>query len=113
MIFRFLNVVTVKGQSRPIQIWQMIDFDSDEFKETLFDIERERLDQELAQYHWALDLYQNGSFEDALEIFSELNTWQDKTNDKIYDIYIQRCEHYIKNPYPVIPDYRQTHLDNQ
>ena len=97
-IFRFLDIVTVKGQSRPVQIWQIIDFDTEEFEDKLFDVERERLDEELAQYHWALDLYQNGNFTEALGIFKEINGWEDKTNLKIYDIYIERCEHYIENP---------------
>ncbi|MEA3512771.1 MAG: adenylate/guanylate cyclase domain-containing protein [Campylobacterota bacterium] len=98
-IFRFLDVVTVKGQSKPIQIWQVVDFD-DEFKEgvSLYNCTRERLDEELFTYHRALDLYQNGDFETALSIFEEVNAWEDKTNDKIYDIYISRCEHHIENP---------------
>ncbi len=45
-----------------------------------------------------MDLYQNANFKDALEIFEELNLWEDKTNDKIYDIYIERCKHYIEVP---------------
>jgi adenylate cyclase len=97
-IFRFLDVVIVKGQSRPMQVWEVIDFDAPLEKESLYSVDRDRLDEELAQYHWALDLYQNGSFESAMEIFKELNSWEDKTNQKIYDIYIKRCEYFIKNP---------------
>ena len=35
---------------------------------------------------------------EALDIFQEVNTWQDKRNLKIYDIYVSRCEEYIKTP---------------
>ena len=98
-IFRMLDVVTVKGQSRPVQIWQVIDFDNDDSVENrLFDVSRERLDEELFTYHRALDMYQNGYFNDALEVFKELDEWEDKTNLKIYKIYIERCEHYIEYP---------------
>ncbi len=97
-IFRFLDIVTVKGQSKPVQIWQVIDYDRDESLPKLYEVSRERLDEELFTYHRALDLYQNGNFTDALEIFKEINEWEDKTNLKIYDIYIERCEHYIEFP---------------
>ncbi|MEA3383713.1 MAG: adenylate/guanylate cyclase domain-containing protein [Campylobacterota bacterium] len=97
-IFRFLDIVIVKGQSKPVQIWQVIDYDRDETFDKLYNVSRERLDEELFTYHRALDLYQNGNFSDALEIFKEVNEWEDKTNLAIYNIYIDRCEHYIEFP---------------
>jgi len=96
-IFRYLDLVLVKGKSEPVQIWQVIDFDNDD-EEKLFDVTREELDDELFTYHRALDMYQNGSFEDALEIFNELENRENKTNTQIYKIYIDRCEHYIEFP---------------
>lgn len=95
-IYRYLDLVTVKGKNKPVQIWQIIDYDND--MGSLYNISRERLDEELELYHRALDLYQNEKFSDALGIFKEVNLWEDKSNNKIYDIYIQRCEHYIKMP---------------
>ena len=97
-IFRFLDIVTVKGQTHPVQIWQVIDFDNDGEGEKLYDVTRERLDEELFTYHRALDLYQHGEFEESLEIFKEMDAWEDKTNKNIYKIYIERCEHYIEHP---------------
>ncbi|MEA3289412.1 MAG: adenylate/guanylate cyclase domain-containing protein [Campylobacterota bacterium] len=97
-IYRLLDNVTVKGQSRPVQIWQIIDFDNDGTGEKLYDVTRERLDDEISTYYKALDLYKNSSFKEALDIFKELEERDDKTNKNIYKIYIERCEHYIEEP---------------
>ena len=101
-IFRFLDLVTVKGKSEPIEIWQVIDYDRDEEEEKtshkLYHITRARLDEELELYHKAIALYKDAKFTDALTIFKDIQTWEDKTNKNIYNIYIQRCEHYIEEP---------------
>jgi len=97
-IFRFLDLVTVKGKHEPIEVWQVIDYNIENPKHTLFNVSRERLDEELTKYHKAITLYKNSKFTDALKIFQELNGWEDKTNNNIYDIYIKRCEHYIEEP---------------
>jgi adenylate cyclase len=97
-IYRFLDLVTVKGKSEPIEIWQVIDFDVDEAEHKLYSVSREQLDKELELHHKAVNLYKNSKFTEALEIFKDLNLWENKTNKNIYDIYIQRCEHYIQEP---------------
>ena len=97
-IFRYLDLVLVKGKSEPVQIWQVIDYDNINKSEKLFSVTRDELDEELATYHRALDMYQSGFFEDALIVFQNLDNYNTKTNDKIYKIYIERCEHYIKFP---------------
>ena len=97
-IYRLLDTVTVKGQSKPIKIWQVIDYDNDEKENTLYDVTRVKLDEELTAYHKALDLYHHTHFEESLEIFKKVNLSKYKTNQRIYDIYIQRCEDYIQEP---------------
>ncbi|MDB2405380.1 adenylate/guanylate cyclase domain-containing protein [Arcobacteraceae bacterium] len=97
-IFRFLDLVTVKGKHEPIEIWQVIDYNLENPKHTLYDVTRERLDEELLKYHTAIKLYKNSKFTEALTLFQEINQWKDKTNNNIYTIYIERCEHYIKEP---------------
>jgi len=97
-IFRFLDLVTVKGKSEPIEIWQVIDYNRDESHHKLYKVSRARLDEELELYHKAVDLYKNSKFAEALEIFKDVNSWEDKTNKNIYNIYIERCEHYIAEP---------------
>ena len=96
-IFRFLDLVTVKGKIEPIEIWQIHDFDRDG-EEPIFYSSREELLQELELYHKAIKLYKSAKFADALEIFKDINSWEHKSNLKIYDIYIERCEHYIEAP---------------
>jgi adenylate cyclase len=96
-IYRFLDLVTVKGKAEPIEIWQIHDFDKDE-KEPIFYSSREELLEELKRYHEAIELYKKQKFADALVIFKELNNLENKSNLKIYDIYIDRCEHYVEMP---------------
>ena len=97
-IFRFLDLVTVKGKSEPIEIWQVIDYDRDESFHKLYNVSRARLDNELEVYNEAIKLYKDAKFKEALQIFQEIEDWDNKTNKNIYKIYIQRCEHYIEEP---------------
>ncbi|WP_455756984.1 CHASE2 domain-containing protein [Sulfurimonas sp.] len=96
-IYRFLDLVTVKGKAEPIEIWQIHDFDRDG-EEPLFYSSREELKKELEYYNKAIELYKSANFKDALKIFKDINSWENKSNLKIYDIYIERCEHYIEVP---------------
>ncbi len=60
--------------------------------------DREELLVELNYYHEGIKHYKAGKFNDALKIFEEINGWEHKSNLKIYDIYIERCQEYIKYP---------------
>jgi len=95
-IYRFLDLVTVKGKSVPIEIWQIHDYADSE--ETLYYSSMKELVEEIEYYHKAIELYKAAKFVDALEIFKEINGWEHKSNLKVYDIYIERCEHYIEQP---------------
>jgi len=97
-IFRFLDLVTVKGKKEPIEIWQVIDFNLENPKHTLYKVSRERLDEELELYNKAIALYKDAKFEDAIKIFRDIDSWKDKTNKNVYKMYIERCEHYIEEP---------------
>jgi len=97
-IFRFLDLVTVKGKKEPIEIWQIHDYNRDESLHKLYNVTKKRLFEELERYHNAISLYKEANFSQALAIFKELESWEDKTNKNIYAIYIQRCEHYIEEP---------------
>ena len=96
-IFRFLDLVTVKGKHEPIEIWQIHDFDQ-EREHSLQGVSKEDLDKELALYHEAISLYKKASFQEALVIFNDIESWDTKTNQAIYKIYIERCLHYIECP---------------
>ncbi|EQB39297.1 hypothetical protein M947_07510 [Sulfurimonas hongkongensis] len=96
-IYRFLDLVTVKGKSEPIEIWQIHDYDKEQ-EFYLFDVSKEQLMEELKLYHEAIKLYKAAEFEKALAIFAQMQKWENKTNNAIYKVYIERCEHYIQEP---------------
>ncbi|MDD3443604.1 MAG: adenylate/guanylate cyclase domain-containing protein [Sulfurimonas denitrificans] len=96
-IFRFLDLVTVKGKSVPIEIWQIHDYD-DALETPLYNVTKEELEEELKIYHHAIALYKDTKFSEALEIFETLDANENKTNKTIYSIYIERCHHYIEMP---------------
>ncbi len=96
-IFRFLDLVTVKGKSEPIEIWQIHDFDR-EMEYPLYSVSKKQIEKELTLYHEAVSLYKKASFQEALVIFKDIESWDNKTNKAIYKIYIERCSHYIEFP---------------
>ncbi|WP_391484079.1 CHASE2 domain-containing protein [Aliarcobacter butzleri] len=61
-IFRFLDLVKVKGKNEPVEIWQVLG--KGEAKESL--------KEELDLYHKAIEFYKNSDFINALEIFESL-----------------------------------------
>ncbi len=127
-LFRFLDLVTVKGQSIPVEIWQIVDYsdlsktqwetplylarsvsyDADAQGNTVISssdneisgaVEKQRLLDELEYYNSGIEAYKEARFEDALKIFRDIeDNWPDKTNKNIYNMYIERCEHYIEEP---------------
>ena len=86
--FRFLDLVTVKGKTEPIEIWQVIQIG----------LPSEKLKAELDKHHQAVELYKKSQFKEALKLFNELEKDEEKTNQNIYKIYIERCENYIVHP---------------
>ncbi|MFX4232460.1 CHASE2 domain-containing protein [Aliarcobacter butzleri] len=87
-IFRFLDLVKVKGKNEPVEIWQVLG--KGEAKESL--------KEELDLYHKAIEFYKNSDFINALEIFESLENNENKTSKNIYKIYITRCKEFIKTP---------------
>ena len=96
-IFRFLDLVTVKGKSEPVEIYQVHDYDK-LLEDPLYSVTKEELERELEYYHKGIKLYKESLFKEALEIFEELEAKDNKQNQTIYAIYIERCKHYIEQP---------------
>jgi adenylate cyclase len=95
-IFRFLDLVMVKGKSEPVEIWQIIDYNKD--KLGLYPYSKEELLNELEVYHNAIKFYKMAKFQDAMDILISLENYSHKSNKNIYKIYIDRCKYYIQNP---------------
>lgn len=87
-IFKFLDLVRVKGKKEPIEIWQVLGEGSASGE----------LKKELDEYDDALKLYKNSDFVNALEIFKRLENSAVGSDKVIYKIYIDRCERFIKTP---------------
>jgi len=78
-IIREVDLVRVKGKTKPVKIYEVIDFGTKDF----------------SIYYKALNFYRKSNFQEAKEIFEQL--FKD-TKDIFYEVYIQRCEYFIKNP---------------
>jgi adenylate cyclase len=87
-IFRFLDLVTVKGKVEPVEIWQVYGKGQAQGAQK----------EELEKHHNAIELYKNSQFKEALVIFEELENSETKTNNNIYKIYIERCNEFIMHP---------------
>ena len=96
-LFRFLDLVTVKGKHEPIEVWQIHDFDAPQ-TEPLYEGSYEALQEELKLHHEAIALYKEARFAEALARFEALQIRENKTNHAIYGIYVERCAHYIAFP---------------
>lgn len=85
-ILRKIDRVRVKGKAKNIEIWEVLD---NEPVET-----RERKMAVIPLLNKAVSLYSETKFQEALEIFHECLDQSEA--DKIPQVYINRCENYLK-----------------
>jgi len=90
-VIRTLDLVRVKGKTEPVEIFEVLDFG-------LLKDAKSNVRDEITEYHNALSFYRGADFKNALEIFEKMNQKEDKLNKNIYNIYIERCKHYIEEP---------------
>jgi len=83
-IIREIDLVKVKGKDKAVKIYQVIDFQNN------------NTNIEFKEHHKALNFYYNGDFQKALTIFQKL---YNETDEKLYKVYIDRCNYLIDNPY--------------
>jgi adenylate cyclase len=84
-IIRDIDLVRVKGKTKPVKIFQVIDFGRPD----------ERFHKIMIEYHKAIELYRNSEFIKAKEIFEEL---YENQKDELYKLYKERCEYFLSNP---------------
>jgi len=78
-IIREVDLVQVKGKTEIVQIFEVVGFGKSNFDE----------------YNKALKLYREAKFFEAKSIFQKL---YDEFGDKLYKLYLQRCNDCLKNP---------------
>lgn len=84
---RELDIVRVKGKEKPVSIYECMGFQEN------FWVDFDKIEEEM--YYEALYLYRNSNFENSLKILKELHN---KKEQKLYQMYINRCVHYLNNP---------------
>lgn len=84
-VIRHLDLVRVKGKNKPVEIFEVLGFGP-------VTPEQQAM---IDRYHEAIALYNASDFAGAKAIFEELEA---KEHDQLYTVYIERCDHFIKNP---------------
>jgi class 3 adenylate cyclase len=83
--YRELDNVRVKGKNEPVKIYLPMYYDEGVKNKDYYD-----------EYHKNLNLYYKGDFKKAVVGFKKLK--EQKPQDEICDLYIERCEYLIANP---------------
>ncbi len=85
--FAQLDSIMVKGRTQPVDIYLPLGED-----------EANTRKKELETHTLARQLYTEGSFANALEMFEALHA--EYPEQKMYNVYLERCQHFLQNPPP-------------
>jgi two-component system, sensor histidine kinase ChiS len=88
--YRFLDKVQVKGKNQPVMLYEIFD-----------GINPARQNEKIKMvenFNKVLSAYYDKKFNDALKYFTLLK--QKNPDDKLFDVYIKRCENFIKYGLP-------------
>ncbi len=88
--YRFLDKVKVKGKTKPISIYEVMDGSLEEEKKL-----KEKTKDDMMK---AIEFYHNKELEKALKLFSKI--LKENPNDKAVSLFIKRCENYLKYGLP-------------
>jgi adenylate cyclase len=87
-IFREIDVIRVKGKSKPVGVYEILDFHD----ETSFP----HVHEVLECYHAGLTAYRQRKWQESIRYFKEalhLNEF-----DRVSQLYLKRCEYYLYTP---------------
>jgi len=85
---RELDLVVVKGKTKPVAIHEILDYHTEESYPQMIDA--------LRHFKSGLVKYRQQKWDDAMGEFNEVLALND--HDKAAKMYIERCEHFIANP---------------
>ncbi|HYR05272.1 MAG TPA: adenylate/guanylate cyclase domain-containing protein, partial [Gallionella sp.] len=85
---RELDLVVVKGKTKPVAIYEILDYHTDETYPNLIDA--------LGHFRNALTKYRQRKWHDAIHLLEEVLALNQ--NDKAAKLYIERCHYFIDNP---------------
>jgi len=85
---RELDLVVVKGKTRPVAIYEILDYHTEESYPHLIDA--------LGHFRDGLEKYRGGSWGDAQALFSQVLALNPA--DKSAGLYVERCRHLAQNP---------------
>ena len=85
---REVDFVVVKGKTKPVAIFEVLDYHDKESFPNLMDT--------INQFRDGIDKYRNGQWSAAIVAFE--NTLKLNRNDRLSEIYIERCRYLVANP---------------
>jgi class 3 adenylate cyclase len=85
--FRKIDKVVVKGKSETFDVFEVLDGLEEE--------QRHLKVSTLATFQEGLHLYQSGELEQSCLLFEQC--FEQNPKDKVFDVYIQRCQQYIQS----------------
>ncbi|GGF70040.1 hypothetical protein GCM10011332_25060 [Terasakiella brassicae] len=81
--YREMDHVVVKGKTKPVAIYELLDYHTEETFPNMVDA--------LAHFRDGMECYRKGTFDNAIDSFKKVLALNPK--DKASEIYIERCEH--------------------
>jgi adenylate cyclase len=87
---RLVDKVIVKGKTQSVSVYEILDHHTDETFPALADF--------LQRFRLAMDQYRGRKFKEAISTFSDALAI--RAEDSVSKTYIERCEHYLKDPPP-------------
>jgi adenylate cyclase len=85
---REVDLVVVKGKTKPVAVYEVLDYHTDETYPRLIDA--------LGYFRDGLAKYRQGKWQDAAALFSEVAAINPA--DKSAKLYLERCEHLAEHP---------------
>ena len=87
---RLIDNVIVKGKTHAVAIYEILDFHTDASFPSMAEF--------LQIFRLGMDQYRGRRFKEAMSTFSD--AMRLRADDKVSAIYLERCEHYLREPPP-------------